>query len=179
MSAVIEEQVAQEVSETPASMGVQPELLTRLMSVAGEVAGRTVLAVGSGRLAALLKQAGAGSVAVCEAEESIEGVTSHEGSFPSLTFTQDHDVVLIAAGFEAESDALPRIARACGAANEEVLAWFPLPARNWFGKRKPATEDEVFHEPAWVKRLFEMAGASSCERIKAPDGYIIRARFQD
>jgi hypothetical protein len=153
--------------------------LSRLMSVAGELAGRTVLAVGSAHLASLLREAGAGEVGTSEAAVEETEVESHAGRFPQLTFTKAYDVVLVAAGFEAEKDALPRIARACGAARQEVLAYFPKPRRSWLGRRKRSEGDEAVHEPAWVKRLFEMAGASSCERIKAPDGYIIRARFQD
>jgi hypothetical protein len=174
MSAVIEEELVQESVQTPAT---DAELLARLMSVAGEVAGRTVLAVGSARLAALLAEAGASKVGASEVQADAEGVTTHDGAFPQLTFTKDYDLVLVAAGFEQERDALPRIARACGAAKQEVLAWFPQPARSWFGKRRPAQDDETFHEPAWVKRLFEMAGATSSERLKAPEGFIIRARF--
>ncbi len=178
MPAVIEEKRTEQVLETPAPAPLEAERLARLMSVAGEVAGRTVLVVGSARLADLLQAAGAGAVAASEVRTDVEGVTTHDGAFPQLTFTKAHDVVLVAAGFEDERDALPRIARACGAACGEVLAWFPQPARNWFGKRRPAREDEIFHEPAWVKRLFEMAGATSSERLKAPGGFIVRARFE-
>jgi len=177
MSAVIEETRTEQALESPASTPLEAERLFRLMTVAGEVAGRTVLVVGSGRLAALLQAAGAGEVAASEARTGVDGVETHGGAFPELTFTKAHDVVLVAAGFEEERDALPRIARACGAARGEVLAWFPQPERNWFGKRRPAREDEIFHEPTWVSRLFEMAGATSSERLKAPGGFIIRARF--
>ena len=176
MSAVIDQESQ---AQTAGATAAEPDTarLERLLKVAGEVAGRTVLAVGSGRLANLLSEAGAEQVAVSEA--SAEGVQEHEGAFPRLTFTQDYDVVLVAAGFEHESDPLPRIARACGAARQEVLAWFPERKRSWFGRKAPQAEDEVFHEPGWVKRLFEMAGASSSEKIKAKGGYIVRARFDD
>ena len=177
MSAVIEDERVQEAPASTETPALSAERLGRLMKVAGEVAGRSVLAVGSARLAALLQEAGAGAVAASEVSAEAKGVETHDGAFPRLTFTQDYDVVLVAAGFEEERDALPRIARACGAAKEEVLAWFPQPERAWFGKRKPVEEDQIFHEPAWVKRLFEMAGASSSEKLKAPEGFIIRARF--
>lgn len=179
MSAVIEEQAVQESASASTEAAPDAECLARLMKVAGELAGRTVLAVGSGRLAALLSEAGAGHVAVSEVAAEPSGVTAHDGAFPCLTFTNDYDMVLVAAGFERERDALPRIARACGAARQEVLAWFPQPARAWFGKRKPVQPDEIFHEPDWVKRLFEMSGATSSERLKASEGFIIRARFDD
>lgn len=176
MSAVIDRESQPEAAATTVA---EPDTarLERLLKVAGEVAGRTVLAVGSGRLVALLAEAGAEKIAVSEAQA--DGVEEHEGAFPRLTFTQEYDVVLVAAGFEHESDPLPRIARACGTARSEVLAWFPERKRNWFGRKAAQAEDEIVHEPAWLKRLFEMAGARSIERVKAKGGFILRARFDD
>lgn len=155
---------------------VDPRRRARLLRAAGELVGQRVLAVGCAATARGALDAGAAVVDVVGLAGDVPGATCLDGELASLHAVEPgarYDTILIAAGLEDVADPLPEIAAAC-ALGGRIVAYFPRARRGWLSRSKGSEDDG--HEPDHVKRLFELAGARSLRRHRAPGGFVIRAR---
>jgi hypothetical protein len=162
---------AKALASPPVQVG--EERLVRLLEVAGDVGGDSVLVVGSVRLGQMAREAGATPVAIVEAHPVPEGFTAHAGPFSATCFVERYERVLVPVAFDAEGDPFPVVARACAVATREVVAFLPRPRRSFLGLGSAPAGPS--HDFARVRGLFVLAGAMQVEERTAPGGFIVRA----
>jgi hypothetical protein len=146
-----------------------------IIQAAGELAGRSVLIVGSERLWRSVGKLGAERLGLVDVSPAPLGARTHPGPFPALTFLDRYDVVVVPAAFDGGGDPLPALARACAVANERVVAWLPRARKKWLGK--PTDPLAPSHDPARIKSLLLMCGAGSVAESRADGGFIVTAKM--